>query len=133
MISLGIGVMVWATVEEARSGGDHGAYATWAVQGSLEVSMFWVSGLRAAGLIVIQDSDFRLCYLGNRESRESAEVRNLEDREAIGEIRTHFEQRSGSHVSWVMAAEGSDHRVVFGAKGFRSASGLESAASGPSA
>mmetsp|Transcript_18549 Transcript_18549/g.43622 ORF Transcript_18549/g.43622 Transcript_18549/m.43622 type:complete len:429 (-) Transcript_18549:66-1352(-) len=45
MISLGIGVMVWATVEEARSGGDHGAY-----------------------------------------------VRNLEDREAIGEIRTHFEQ-----------------------------------------
>ncbi|CAE7319084.1 unnamed protein product [Symbiodinium natans] len=55
MISLGIGVMVWATVEEARSGGDHGAY-----------------------------------------------VRNLEDREAIGEIRTHFEQRSGSHVSWVM-------------------------------
>mmetsp|Transcript_77380 Transcript_77380/g.185429 ORF Transcript_77380/g.185429 Transcript_77380/m.185429 type:complete len:429 (+) Transcript_77380:85-1371(+) len=45
MISLGIGVMVWATVEEARSGGDHGAY-----------------------------------------------VRNLEDKEAIGEIRTHFEQ-----------------------------------------
>mmetsp|Transcript_15866 Transcript_15866/g.37470 ORF Transcript_15866/g.37470 Transcript_15866/m.37470 type:complete len:429 (+) Transcript_15866:71-1357(+) len=45
LLSLGIGVMVWATVEEARSGGDHGAY-----------------------------------------------VRNLEDKEAMGEIRTHFEQ-----------------------------------------
>ena len=26
LLSLGIGVMVWATVEEARSGGDHGSH-----------------------------------------------------------------------------------------------------------
>merc|ERR1719310_38557 len=26
LVSLGIGVMVWATVEEARSGGDHAAH-----------------------------------------------------------------------------------------------------------
>ncbi|CAJ1339738.1 unnamed protein product [Effrenium voratum] len=45
LLSLGIGVMVWATVEEARSGGDHGAH-----------------------------------------------VRQLEDREAMSEIRKHFEQ-----------------------------------------
>ncbi|CAJ1452886.1 unnamed protein product, partial [Effrenium voratum] len=45
LLSLGIGVMVWATVEEARSGGDHGAH-----------------------------------------------VRQLEDREAMAEIRKHFEQ-----------------------------------------
>lgn len=45
LLSLGIGVMVWATVEEARSGGDHGSH-----------------------------------------------IRALEDKEAMQEIRSHFEQ-----------------------------------------
>lgn len=45
LLSLGIGVMVWATVEEARSGGDHGSH-----------------------------------------------IRAMEDKEAMQEIRSHFEQ-----------------------------------------
>eukprot|EP00913_Durusdinium_trenchii_P025151 g23610.t1 len=72
LLSLGIGVMVWATVEEARSGGDHGSH-----------------------------------------------IRAMEDKEAMQEIRSHFEQslqiqdQCRSAKSWVWCAR----RVAHGQNG----------------